>query len=214
MVGEIIRGGMALGQIVGGLITRPKNRPKYRIPGEINESTNRARTLANASSDTMLQNDEANIDQAGANAVQNVQRTATSGSDAVLSAGNIAGQIASSKLDANRGFAQRKMMNEGQLNSALNTQAQYQDKAFDYNVNQPYQEKMDTSNALLNAGLGNATDATDMMSNRKMIESYNQTPSSSNPSSPSPQVNGMVNKKDFFNMMMNRMRSNTKKLGG
>lgn len=169
----LLRGGMAAGQLAAGYLLKPKERPKYRIPGGITETTNRARLNANASSDAILQNDEDNIDQSGANAVKNVQRTATSGSDAVLSAGEISGQVDASKMQANRGFAQRKMMNENRLDGALAQEAQYQDKAFDYNVNQPYQEAMDTSNAMFSAGAGNLTDAIDMNTNMAIIDQYN-----------------------------------------
>ena len=168
-----LRGGMAVGQLAAGYLLKPKERPKYRIPGGITETANRARIQANASDDAILQNDEANIDQSSANAVKNVQRTATSGSDAVLSAGSIQGQIDASKMQANRSFAQRKMINENRLGGALAQEAQYQDKAWDYNVNQPYQEAMDTSNAMFSAGMGNLTDAIDMNTNMAMIDQYN-----------------------------------------
>jgi len=118
------------------------NRPEYKISDEYGENTGLA--TANAfGRDRAIMGQENNIEQESADALGEASQVSSSTSSLL---NTIAG-ISDSKNTALRGLAtdeagiQRGKMQD--LYGANLASAEEKDKAFDYNVNQPYQNKVD-----------------------------------------------------------------------
>jgi hypothetical protein len=156
-------------QLLSGIFGKKPERPKYRIPGEAQESLDSARTLANNT--VRPGNEEAvtQINQDAANATNSAQRV-TGNQTQILGAQDRAGLIKS-----------RAMLNNNALNSSfkynakLNLQnslkdfAQYRDKAFQLNQMQPYQDKAQTKGALISSGIQNLFGASQDAGNMNML---------------------------------------------
>jgi hypothetical protein len=136
-------------------IYKTNQRPIYNIPASENGALNLAQS----------QYDDPNLP--GYGALQNQLGANTSGGlAAAQQSGGNSGDIidAISKLynsknqaNINLGVqgAQFRRQNAANLQSQLGTQAQYEDKAFNYNQDAPYEQNLAKANALLGAGRQN-----------------------------------------------------------
>lgn len=129
---------MSLNQQIKDLIN---NRPKYNIAAQYGQNQALATSQA-FGRDRSIQQQESNIEQDSANTVNDAQMysSSTSGLLDALS------KITSNKNSALRGLAadESAIQNQkiSQLYGANTAQAEEQDKAWNYNVNQPYQLKL------------------------------------------------------------------------
>jgi hypothetical protein len=155
-----LKGALGAGQLLGGLLTKPK-RPNYKPPGAINESVATARRLANAT--TRPGNDlaVADINKATNNSIGIAKRVSNSASQ-ILGAANTANSQRLNALNRNSALNSQFRQNaqEGLMDS-LNNLAGYQDKQFDMNKFQPYMQKAQTKAALISSGLQNIAGAGD-----------------------------------------------------
>jgi hypothetical protein len=152
--GAAAKGSIGLGQLAMGLMMKVK-RPKYHIPGGVQEATSMARQMANQTVRPGNDQAVADINKATSNSVGTAKRVAKSSTQLLGAAGDANAQ----RL---RALGQNNAMNanfaynakQGLMNS-LHTLAGYQEKAFDTNVMAPYQQKAETKAALIGAGLSN-----------------------------------------------------------
>jgi hypothetical protein len=130
-------------------------RPEYNIPNEVLEATANARQLAGANMFAGQQLAQNNISRSTANTVNAAQQAATSSSGllAAITAANQNENQSMNQLAAQAG--QFKIQNQQALNQQLGQQAQYQDKAWDWNKKQKFVEESDAKRALMGAGMQN-----------------------------------------------------------
>jgi hypothetical protein len=128
-------------------------RPTYTIPGEVSQATARAQSLANG---PMAGFGQA-LAKVGANTASTVRAAQESGSPsnalAVIAAAGDSQNNATSNLYQQNAQFQRQ--GAAALISQLGTQAQYADKAWDYNKRKPYEEAAAAKSALTQAGATN-----------------------------------------------------------
>jgi hypothetical protein len=145
-----------LGAVQMGMASRQKKqRPTYDIPSAQKEALENQRRLAAMEkapgTDAMLNQ----IRQQGAAAVQNVKEM-TGGS---AGAAGAATDIYAKELEALQGMQGNqqnfRLQQQGALNQALNAYGEAENKVWDYNVNQPYQQSMAAKSALTNASMSN-----------------------------------------------------------
>lgn len=118
-----------------------KNRPKYTINEEVFENQNMARAAA-FGRDRSIQMQEQELEQSAANAVSEAKDVTSSTSGLLSTIASIqAGQSAAGR-DLATTEAQIQQQNRGDLFAANQAVIDERDKAFDFNVNQPYQNKV------------------------------------------------------------------------
>ena len=152
-VGSMLQIPLGFGQILAGSLMKPK-RPEYQIPSEIRNmlalrQLNLRGRMAGATQA------EKNIMQSQANAVGSYQRTQKN-PNAILAG------VSASQGMSNRAFTdlstqeavdyQRRLAG---LENAQRTMGNYQDKEWQLNEYEPYQDKARTKAALIGAGLKN-----------------------------------------------------------
>lgn len=169
----ITRGVMGAGQTLGALINKPGARPIMQTPDSIEELERRASSVANASTDNIQLNQNQIIDNSASNAVNNVKRTAGNSSDLIGAITQIQGNTNRAKMNASNEFASRKIGYENNLNRALQIKGQYEQQNQNYNKIAPYEEAVTANNQLMQAGLGNISDAADMTSTYGAITGKN-----------------------------------------
>jgi hypothetical protein len=149
-----------LGAVQMGMAARQKKqRPIYDIPQASKEAMENQRRLAAMEkapgTDALLNQ----IRQQGAAATQNVKEMTGGSAGGAKAATDIYGK----ELEALQGMQanqqQFRLQQQQNLNQALNQYGQMQQQAWDYNVNQPYQQAMAAKSALTGAGLANLTNA-------------------------------------------------------
>jgi hypothetical protein len=155
------RGLLSVGQLALAQTIDTK-RPTMQVPGAINEMVSGQRTTAGAGTDVIQQGYNTEVNQQASNAASNIARTAKSGSDAIMGVSEVAANATRAKRAGSLDFAGRSMQNKQILNQGLGILGQYQQQAWDYNENQPYQARVATKNALTQSALGNAFDTIDM----------------------------------------------------
>ena len=202
-VGSMLQMPLGLGQILAGSLMKPK-RPEYQIPSDIRNmlalrQLNLRGRMAGATQA------EKNIMQSQANAVGTYQRMQTN-PNAILSG------VSASQGLSNRAFTdlatqeavdyQRRLSG---LENAQRTMGNYQDKQWQLNEYEPYQDKARTKAALIGAGLKNFFGAAAGVSESfqdyagyKMMQDYYGTGSADNttPGIQSP-LNGSVSNFNF-----------------
>lgn len=136
-------------------ILKDLQRPTYNIPTEATAALNAAKNLASSNQMAGQTNVEQRLDQASANAMYGIEQNATSGAEALAALtgvySNQMGQENALGLNAAQDYQRRQQAAQ----SAMNTYAGWQDKAWDYNTNQPYQDKLSAAQALGEAGMRN-----------------------------------------------------------
>jgi len=163
LVPALISAAPAVSQFVTGLFQGNKSkkllegleRPQYEIPEAATQALQNAQVNAGSFQMAGQSNLEAAQDQIFTNTVEDVGSYATSGPEALaalISAG-ASRQGAQNQI----GFQAAGDYNDrqGVLRNQLGTYAGYQDKAFDINQMQPYEDKAATASALGNAGMNN-----------------------------------------------------------
>lgn len=136
-------------------ILKDLQRPTYTIPTEATKALSTAKNIASSMQMAGQQNVQQRIDQSSANALYGIEQNATSGAEALAAlTGVYANQMGQeNQLGANAAMDYERRQQAAQ--SAMNTYAGWQDKAWDYNVNQPYQDKLNAAQALAQAGMTN-----------------------------------------------------------
>ncbi len=148
--------GAAIGGVVGagaGLIMGESNkkkrdaaakaaqRPDYVIPKEVFQNQAMYQAMANSSRVPGQSQIENNINQNTSQAINASQKAAGSSADALSAIGNIQQNANNQFGDLGIAGAQLQLANKDKLAQANNDVADYKQQAFDYNQNQPYQQK-------------------------------------------------------------------------
>ena len=166
-IGAAIQGATGLAQMIGGLSMKNK-RPDYVD----NDNINKQETLAR----NRLKNPYAGADKA----VESADLGMANNIDAIRS-GKAGGRVdeaalfntaasnrlaVSDKTDANTRLA------EASLSDVLTSQQGYQEKKWDYNKNQPFQEKAALKSSLIGAGAENMFGAAGDFADEEMQKDY------------------------------------------
>lgn len=157
MLPSIFKGVTGIGQLLGGLFGQAK-RPTYEIPKSATDSLNVAKGLA---SQTKLPGQEIYETQLGektANMTKSIERMG--GGGAGLGAlSNIYAQESGAKRNLAMDAARYYAGNQQQLKSSLGQMAQYEDKKWQKNIGDKYDEEAGASSALIEGGLKNTSTA-------------------------------------------------------
>jgi hypothetical protein len=149
---------IGLAQLGIGLLMKVK-RPKYNIPGAVNERVSMARQAANQQ--VRPGNDRAvnDISRATSNSIANAQRTSDSSSQ-ILNAAQVANAQRLRALGQNASLNAQFNANARQnLMGVLGDLASFQDKQWNTNVWDVYQQRAATKSALISSGLQNWTNS-------------------------------------------------------
>lgn len=160
----ISRGTMGAAQTIGAMLNQPGERPTMTTPNAITELTNRTRKRSNQTTDGILQQQENTINQGVSDALNKVKRSTGNSSDLTGAMASIQGNANRAKQTANTAYQGRKVAYDNDFNRALQSLGQYESKNQYYNKIAPYEEAVSANNQLMQAGLGNLSDATDMTS--------------------------------------------------
>jgi|GEM_PF-5152123 len=145
--------GIGIGQHARGEnILRNLHRPTYYIPGSQNGALNVAQSQYD---DSSLPGQAGLENQLSANTAAGLTAAQQSSS----SSGDVIDAITKLYKNQNQGninlgieAARNHLQNAMNLQNELGNQAQYEDKAFNYNINDPYQEKKQEGQSLVTAG--------------------------------------------------------------
>lgn len=118
-----------------------KNRPKYTINEEVFENQNMARAAA-FGRDRSIQMQEQELEQSAANAVSEAKDVTSSTSGLLSTIASIQANQNAAGRDLATTEAQIQQQNRGDLFAANQAVIDEKDKEFDFNVNQPYQNKV------------------------------------------------------------------------
>lgn len=116
------------------------NRPKYDVAGEYSENKNLAANQAYAR-DRAVQNQEERIDQSAANAFDNAQQTSNSQPALLAALTGINANTSAAKNDLVDQEQQNRARGMGMMMQTNNQIAEEKDKAWNYNTNEPYQDR-------------------------------------------------------------------------
>lgn len=174
--------GIGAGQFLMGLTTQTGKRPKYNVPGAMEEALTNARMM-NFSS-TRPGNDYAldQISRAEGRSLASINRNATSASQ-VLAAAQGINQNTQQAVQANNAQNSQFKFNAFQnLQGVLQNFARYQDKAWLENMYKPYMDAVNTKASLIGSGLQNMVNGQQQAQSNKQQQQYlnylmgNQTP--------------------------------------
>lgn len=174
---------MIMGAVQAGVASRQnKNRPTYAVPEaktQALENQKRLAAMESAPGTSAMLNQ---IRQSGAGATETLKQL---GGGSAAAAGGVS-DIYAKELQALQGMQGNQQAfrigQQSELNRALSQYGDEQNRVWDYNINQPYQQSMAAKSALTNAAmsnmlggvmgaLGTAGAAAD---NQKMLESWNK----------------------------------------
>ena len=150
---SLFQGGAGLAQLFGGLFGQPK-RPTYTIPTAATDALNVAKRTA---SQTKLPGQDVMETQLGentANMTKNLERMGAGGAG-LGALSNIYAQESNARRNLGVDAARYYQGNQGMLQNALGRYAGYQDKAWDKNVGEKYQQQSAASSALIQSGMSN-----------------------------------------------------------
>jgi hypothetical protein len=176
MIGELISGGsQILGGVVGGIMknnaakreyargrrmyrkgskqanTLLDNRPEYKIPEEVQASLNLAQNeLGSSALQSGLQTQ---ADRQLANNVSVINRSATSGADALAALNKAVGQSQEGYNNAAIAGAQERQSDLSNLYNAQSQMGDYHGIQYDQNVNLPFLQRMELAQGKIGAGL-------------------------------------------------------------
>ena len=147
-------------QLIGGVVQSTEasaidqKRPTYDIPKEVQQQVNIAQQGVYGNMPG-YQQALSNLQQQEAFGINKATNVAQSGSDVLgyIAGQNLASNRALGGLAANN--AQYNAQMQARLMSALANKAGYEDKAFQYNEAQPYQQAMDAKAVLTEGGMQN-----------------------------------------------------------
>lgn len=118
-----------------------KNRPKYEIKSEIFDNQAIATNAAYGRSSAVV-NAETQVTQNAANAISQAQQSSASGAGLLAAAAGINANSNAANTNLANQEAQIQAEGKQQLMAANAAVIEEKDKAWDYNVNQPYQNKI------------------------------------------------------------------------
>ncbi len=153
MVPGAIQGALGIGQLIGGSLMRPK-RPSYEIPAAAREELAMSRMQQNARMPGIAYA-ENRLAQNSAQAGYGLNRAATNSNQVLngLASIQMNANIASRGLmEAEAGDAIRRDSN---LRRSLGVMANYQNRKWEVDKMQPFQDKARTKAALIGSGLQN-----------------------------------------------------------
>ena len=129
-------------------------RPTYTVPGSQTEAVTNARNQAYS---TTLPGQQTMEDQLGANTAAATQNASNKGNpaDILATISSLNNNQNNAQNNINTSAAQYKNQSMGELNTQLGQNAAYQDKAFQVNQMEPYNNAMKAASALKNASLLN-----------------------------------------------------------
>ena len=134
-------------------------RPQFEIPTAATEALSTARTLASTNQLPNQVQAEMAINQNTANALYNINQNATSGTEALAAiTGAVANENAAMNDLSGKAAVFSQQQNQNLMNQ-LNQYAGFQQQAWDYNVNQPFQMRLMEGQALAGAGMQNKYEA-------------------------------------------------------
>jgi hypothetical protein len=136
-------------------ILRNLNRPQYEIPTAVTEALGMARTLASTNQLPNQVQAEMAINQGTANSLYNINQNATSGTEALAAITGVAANENAAMNDLSGRAAVFSQQQNQNLINQLSQYAGWQQNAWDYNVNQPYQMRLAEGQALAGAGMQN-----------------------------------------------------------
>lgn len=154
MLPGIIQGGIGLIQGLSGALSVPE-RPKYNFPSAIEDAIANAKGLAGQTRLPGQDKLEADIGNRTASYVNNLEKLSGGNSAAIGGLSKIYAQELNAKNQLGVNAAQYHAANQQQLQNAQRMYGQYQDKAFGYNIDDPYQTKAAASSALIGSGIQN-----------------------------------------------------------
>jgi hypothetical protein len=135
------------------------NRPQYEIPTAVTEALGTARTLASTNQLPNQVQAEMAINQGTANSLYNINQNATSGTEALAAITGVAANENAAMNDLSGRAAVFSQQQNQNLINQLSQYANWQQNAWDYNVNQPYQMKLAEGQAQAAAGMQNKYEA-------------------------------------------------------
>lgn len=135
------------------------SRPTMEIPQAATQALNTARTLASSNQLPNQVQAQQGIDQSTANAMYNINQNATNSTEALAALTGVYGKQMNAQNELAGQAANFAMAQDQNFMNALNQYAGYQQQAWDYNVNQPYQAKLAEGQALTGAGMRNKYEA-------------------------------------------------------
>lgn len=153
----------AIAQSVTGMIQggKAKNilndlqRPAFNIPTAATESLNQARMNASTMQMAGQTQAEQGLNQTAANALYNINQNATSAPEALAAMVGVYGNQMGAQNQLSMQAARDYNARQRELVGALDKYSGWQAKEWDYNVNQPFQEKAMAARALAGAGMNN-----------------------------------------------------------
>lgn len=149
----IFKGVTGLGQLFSGLFSQPQ-RPVYDIPQAEKDALKASKALA---SQTKLPGQdilETQLGEKTANMTKSLERMGSGGAG-LAGLASIYAKEAEAKRNLAGDAARYYMGNKGQLINELNQYAQYEDKKWQKNIGDKYQEEASASSALTQAGIQN-----------------------------------------------------------
>ncbi len=152
----LLQSGTGVGQLIkGNKMAKDNQRPMYEIPQAATEAIGNARAMASSRELPAQSLMEQNLDEIVASQTQDVFNTSTSSSDSLgailgLNANRLRSQLGLELQGANSYQARQEA-----LRRELKDYAGYQDKKWELNQLQPFQDKAATASALIGGGMEN-----------------------------------------------------------
>lgn len=131
-------------------IARQTKRPEYKVPGAIQEGTAMARNLAQTGLPG-YQTMQDNLSGQTAGAVRSIKEAGGSGPEKLAAIAGAYGSQMGQQRNLGVQNAQQRVANQRALQSQLGVQAGYQDKAWQWNQQDPYIQAMDAARRLREA---------------------------------------------------------------
>lgn len=153
-LGPIFSGALGIGQFIKGLTSQPQ-RPIYSTPQSVLDLVDSNKRLA--SSNKMPGQDilENRLGESTASAISEVKQILGGGPASLGAVADIYGKEQENLAKINYDASVWKSGQQDKLNQALAMMGRYEDKAFDINQMQPYQDEAASSSALQEGGLSN-----------------------------------------------------------
>lgn len=151
----ILKAGMAAWQLAQYNKLKNTQRPMMDIPQSAKDALQNAQMLA---SQTQLPGQGATENKLSGMTSQAIDKSKEMTDSPATLLGQVAGLVGkeqSTEAGLSVDAAKMWQTNQTALRGAENQNAAWQQKVWDYNVKQPYQNKMNTAGAMLNAAMGN-----------------------------------------------------------
>jgi hypothetical protein len=131
-------------------------RPQYNIPQSVLDQVNQAKYLASMRELPGQNLMEGRLGQNTAKGIAEMKNVVANPADLASNVAKMYGAQNDAMNNIGMQAGQNWLGQQGRLNQVLGNLGQYQDKQWDYNVNQPYQDSMAASSALREGAFRNA----------------------------------------------------------